>query len=480
MTKAYTEPEMGDSDPILSKITLEEILDQLKKCKSKSAPGEDGLNYAIIKMLPKNVLLYIQSLFNVSLTLGYFPSKWKSATIKMIPKSGKDKQEAKNWRPISLLSCLGKLYERTVTARLSSYLEKNKLLSSSQSGFRKNRMAAEQLFRLSEDSHSNMKKKGVTAALFLDAEAAFDQAWHDAIRYKLHKLDLPVRLIRLLSSFLTDRKLTVKVGKEVSKEITMKAGTPQGSCLSPLLYIILVNDIPDVSQSGSIGQFADDIALWTNTFTFPAAISRLQKAVNQLEGWCRRWRIKLNGAKSNLLLIHRLHEKPNDDLSIQLFNDIIKPCSSARYLGIQFDNKLKFKDHFMDIESRSTSRLNLFKILVKNGVDNRTLIRLFKTYVRPIFEFGSISFLPARVTQLQRIQNEFIRLSLRLPSYLRTDLIHESAGLEQIKDRLNSLNLNLMRKMLAQEDIQKTVEKSLNVIPLNNYRSPLDSLLDYL
>ena len=260
----------------------------------------------------------------------------------------------------------------------------------------------------------------------------------------------------------------------------MKAGTPQGSCLSPLLYIILVNDIPDVSQSGSIGQFADDIALWTNTFTFPAAISRLQKAVNQLEGWCRRWRIKLNGAKSNLLLINRLREKPNEDLSIQLFNEIIKPCSSARYLGIQFDDKLRFKDHFMDIESRSTSRLNLFKILVKNGVDNRTLIRLFKTYVRPIFEFGSISFLPARVTQLQRIQNEFIRLSLRLPSYLRTDLIHESAGLEQIKERLNSLNLNLMRKMLAQEDIQKTVEKSLNVIPLNNYRSPLDSLLDSL
>ena len=104
-----------------------------------------------------------------------------------------------------------------------------------------------------------------------------------------------------------------------------------------------MNDIPDVSRSGSIGQFADDIALWTNTFTFPAAISRLQKAVNQLEGWCRRWRIKLNGAKSNLLLINRLHEKPNEDLSIQLFNEIIKPCSSARYLGIQFENYEKPK-----------------------------------------------------------------------------------------------------------------------------------------
>ena len=127
-----------------------------------------------------------------------------------------------------------------------------------------------------------MKTKGVTAALFLDAEAAFDQAWHDAIRYKLHKLNLPQRLVRLLSSFLSNRKLRVKVGNEYSNEIEMKAGTPQGSCLSPLLYVILINDIPEVGQSACKGQFTDDIALWSNAYTFRTAISRLQLTVNSL------------------------------------------------------------------------------------------------------------------------------------------------------------------------------------------------------
>ena len=186
----------------------------------------------------------------------------------------------------------------------------------------------------------------------------------------------------------------------------MNAGTPQGSCLSPLLYIILVNDIPEVGPSASKGQFADDIALWSNAFTFRAAISRLQNAVNSLEGWCRRWRIKLNGAKSNLLLINRLNEKPKEDLCIQLFNDIIRPCPSARYLGVQFDSRLRFKEHFDALEKKATSRLNLFKLLVKNGVENRILIQLYKTYVRPLFEYGSLSFLPERLTQLQRIQNQ--------------------------------------------------------------------------
>ena len=398
----------------------------------------------------------------------------------MIPKCGKNNNEAKNWRPISLISVLAKLFERIIASRLSTYLETKKLLSSSQSGFRKGRMTSEQLFRLSEDSMGCMKKKGITAALFLDAEAAFDQAWHDAIRYKLHKLNLPQRLVRLLSSFLTNRKLRVKVGDEYSNEVTMNAGTPQGSCLSPLLYVILVNDLPEVAPNASKGQFADDIALWTNAFTFRAAISRLQNAVNSLEGWCRRWRIKLNGAKSNLLLIHRLNNIPNEDLCIQLFNDIIRPCSSARYLGVQFDSRLRFKEHFDMIETKATSRLNLFKLLVKSGVENRILVQLYKTYVRPLFNNGSISFLPAKLTQLQKTQNEFLRLSMRLPSYLRTDLLHQSVGLDLVKERLISLNSILMKKMLAHEDIQESVEKSLNIIPLNSYPSPLDTLLEKL
>ena len=476
MQKEYQEAEVGDDDSLMAPISREEIKEQLRYCKNRSAPGDDTLNYVILKKLPENIILQLQVLFNASMTLGYFPTNWKKATVKMVPKPGKNHREAKNWRPISLLSCLGKLYERIITSRLSAYLEQKNLLSIFQSGFRKGRMTSEQLFRLSEDSHSFIKKRGITAALFLDAEAAFDQAWHDAIRLKLHKLGLPHRFVRLISSFLTDRKVKVRVGQAESEEILMKAGTPQGSCLSPLLYIILVNDIPTINQSSSLGQFADDICLWAGAFTFNGAISRLQLAVNILEGWCRKWRIKLNGAKSNLLLIHRLPDAPNDNLCIQLFNDIIRPCDSAKYLGVQFDNKLKFKDHFQDVESRATSRLNLFKLLAKNGVDNKTLIRLYKVYVRPLFEYGSLSFLAANLNQLQRIQNEFLRISLRLPRYLRNELIHQSAGIPKLKDRLIELNCRLMQKMSVHETVKESINNSKGVIPLNGYLSPLDVL----
>ena len=106
---------------------------------------------------------------------------------------------------------------------------------------------------------------------------------------------------------------------------------------------------------------------------------------------------------------------------------------------------------------------------------------LYLSETRAVLLVATRSFKKAaRITALQRSQNEFLRLSMRLPSYLRTDLLHESAGLETISDRLTSLNSNLMKKMLKHEDIQKTVDKSLNVIPLNNYQSPLDMLLKNL
>ena len=113
------------------------------------------------------------------------------------------------------------------------------------------------------------KKGQTTAASFLDAEAAFDKCWHNGIRYKLKKnLDLPDKITRLLSSFLTERTLTVLYEGCSSKKVTLNAGTPQGSPLSPLIYIIYVNDFPEeIKETCSLSQFADDSAIWTSAYT---------------------------------------------------------------------------------------------------------------------------------------------------------------------------------------------------------------------
>ena len=171
------------------------------------------------------------------------------------------------------------------------------MFNKNQSGYRRGKMSRDHLLRLVEESHKGFREGKDSACLFLDAEAAFDKCWHDGVRFKLrNNLGLPDRLIRVLSSFLTDRTLQVFEMGLSSKVVNLRAGTPQGSCLSPLIYIISVNDLPTGEKRGtSQFQFADDMAVCGSGATGLLAVQKVQKAVDDIEGWCRKWQIKLNG-----------------------------------------------------------------------------------------------------------------------------------------------------------------------------------------
>ena len=377
---------------------------------------------------------------------------------------------------------MGEVLERIMASQLSAYMEDNNLFSKNQSGFRKKHMTTEQLLRLSEESHAAFKKSQVTAALFLDAEAAFDRCWHEGIMYKLKKsLNLPNRFIRLISSFLSERTLRVFYDGHYSHEVSLGAGTPQGSPLSPLIYIIYVNDYPDEIQSlCSLSQFADDTALWSIAYTHSYAITKLQKALNLLECWCRKWRVKLNGEKSNLVFITRVREKTDENFGLQLFNDIIRPTKNAKFLGVEIDGLLSFKKQVDSIHDRSAKRLNVLKVLACHGVEPKTLMKLYKIYIRPIIEYGSIAFTTAPKSQLDRLENiqyDAIRIALRLPKYIRKSLLNEYASIQPIHVRLTSLNTKLLDIMKTRNDHVKGLVQNYSLPNDNSHLSPLDHIL---
>ena len=250
--------------------------------------------------------------------------------------------------------------------------------------------------------------------------------------------------------------------------------------LSPILYLILVNDIPNsINKYAELSQFADDISLWSSAYTCQGAAHKLQKAVNILESWCRQWRIKINGTKSNLLLIHRLKDKTPDNLAISMFDDIIKPCPerSATFLGVDIDDRLSFKKHFEKICGKAQRRLNVLKALSYGGVKKEILINLYSTYIRPLFEYGSLAFIATikeNFAKAQKIQNEAIRIALRLPSYLHIDRLHEAALIPKLYIRILSLNISLLQKMSKNELIMKTIQRRQDIIEISSQNSPLD------
>ena len=189
----FNEQELPSADddnshPMLLPITKSEFKQKLGLGKSSSAPGSDGITYGLLKICPDILFEKLIEILNFCMLIGYFPKQWKDAKVIMLQKPGKDHTTPKNYRPISLLPAISKVFERLICERLVEFLEDNKLLNNYQAGYRKGRSTQEHIFRLAQQVYNGFKSQQCTYAIFLDCEAAFDAVWRDGLMYKLHHL----------------------------------------------------------------------------------------------------------------------------------------------------------------------------------------------------------------------------------------------------------------------------------------------------
>ena len=436
--------EVGDDHELVRSITAQEIISILGKCKSRSASGNDGIQYFVLKEGPAELFEILSIVFNACLRLGYFPTAWKEAGGIMLLKKDKDPKQPGSHRPISLLSCIGKLYESVIASRLRTYLEEKQFFNKWQKAYRNGCEGIEHVHRLVEDVRNGFHKSWVTGAVFLDVEKAFDSVWHNGLRYKLHELGLPTKLVRLLSSFLTDRTIKVKVDREVSEPVHLNAGTPQGSVPSPLLYILYVNDIQiNPKHQVELSQFADDLGLWVCHKNAGVVERRLGRALADLERWCSKWRIKLNAAKTQLIVFTKRHHVPDPKLT--LFGVDLTRSTEVNFLGILLDHRLTLAQHVKATASKAMKRVNLLRRLrgTSWGASSSTLLKVYKAYVRPIMEYGAIitNHVSDNVMKsLQVVQNKALRIALHVPYRTRTADMHLSAEMETVRERLSYLS----------------------------------------
>ena len=183
------------------------------------------------------------------------------------------------------------------------------------------------------------------------------------------------------------------------------------------------------------------------------------------------------------MFIERLRSSDGENYSLHLFNDIIRPTNQAKFLGIEIDDKLTFKNHIEAICTKSQKRLNVLCVLSRSKAEPKVLVQLYKTYIRPIIEYGSFCFLAAPKQQfmkLDKIQNEALRTCLHLPSYIRTSLLHEYASVKTLSTRLFDLNKKLLTKMSTfSPDVKKLVENyNADERAFESAKTPLENLLN--
>jgi hypothetical protein len=188
------EDAFGPCLPVITPAALRLMIIQAKK----GSPGEDGITYSLLANCNDSKLLKISTILNQCRSLGYFPKAWKHAKVCMLPKPGKAVSDAAGYRPISLLSCLGKSFERLICDQFVKILDKKHFFSKYQAGFHKGRSTHEHPLPLFQDILNGFKRKECSLAIFLDVASAFDAVWTNGLKLKLHKIGLPKHLLSLL------------------------------------------------------------------------------------------------------------------------------------------------------------------------------------------------------------------------------------------------------------------------------------------
>jgi hypothetical protein len=181
-----------------------------------------------------------------------------------------------------------------------------------------------------------------TAAVFLDIEKAFDTTWQPGLLYKLSKLQFSISLIKLIASFLSQRKFRVSVEGEMSKPRYMQAGVPQGSVLSPTLYTLYINDTPQ-TPGVNLALFADDTCLYATDLKEDYVLRKIQRGLDSMAAWCKRWNIKINEDKTQTIYFTPRNRPPNSLLKLNGRN--IPFVNSVKYLGVLFDKRMTWRLH---------------------------------------------------------------------------------------------------------------------------------------
>ena len=277
-------------------ITESDVKQLIEVLDSNKAVGPDCISHKVLKNAKCNIAKPLCCLFNRSLQNGIFPKMWKTALVIPLFKKG-EKHSPGNYRPITLLSCLGKLMERCVYKYLYNYLISNLLLYANQSGFLTGHSTFYQLIDIYHQIVQSFDKKTNTCIVFCDISKAFDRVWHRGLLFKMQQIGTQGNLLRWLNSYLCNRQQQVLVGQSRSRLNNINSGVLQGSVLGPLMFLIYVNDITENLLSIT-RLFADDTSLSCTATNVNDLEGIINHDLNIISNWSKQWLVSFNPLKN--------------------------------------------------------------------------------------------------------------------------------------------------------------------------------------
>jgi ribonuclease HI len=395
---------------------IEELDLALSSC-SGSSPGPDHIHYDMLKNLSKLSKDALLQMYNNVWTSQEFPVTWKEATVIPILKKGKDPLDANSYRPISLTSCLCKVYERMINGRLVFHLEAKNLLSPRQWGFRKNKSTEDVLAILSTEICDAFRTKESIVLTSLDLSKAYDMCWRYGIVKLLKNMPIDGRMLGNVKEFMTNRTLRVAIGAHISDLVTIENGVPQGAVLSVTLFLVALSNIDrDIERPTKTIGYADDWVLYSKAYDVNQAESAMQKALDSIEKWSRQTGFRFSEEKTVVMLFTKRHNERRT-LQLHLNGKPLENVPNHRILGLIFDDRLNWNAHIMDVKARATKKLSILKTLATTnwGADRNVMLQIHEMTILATIRYGDISYGSACTTNLEKldaVHHNGLRLAL--------------------------------------------------------------------
>lgn len=411
-----------------------------------NSPGYDDIPSNLLKKISPYISSPLCHVFNLCLREGHFPDQMKLAKVLPIHKSG-DKHLVSNYRPISILPSLGKIFETIINIRLSKYLEKNNLLADEQFGFRDNRSTEKAVLRFVQEVFKALEAKDYPIGIFIDLSKAFDSLNHEILFDKLVHLGIRGTCLKLFKSYLGNRKQFVQCNNEMSSVTTIRRGVPQGSILGPTLFLIYINDLTKASEKFHFTIYADDTTLLLKDTSLDGLHTALNSELNKIEKWVHDNDLKINTTKTKCVLFkNRSLQFKFPEIVIN--GEPISVVSCTKFLGLKIDENLNWKQHIDDVcgkLSKITGILYRTRYNLTADIMMSLYYSLFYsqlTYCISIWAGTWTTFLKP----LQIAQDKFIRCINFMKKFQSTKEIYKSKKILNIKSIHNYFSILLIKK----------------------------------
>ena len=431
--------------------SLDVVFNLLRNIDEKKATGLDMIPSKLLKMAASVVTPSLTAIFTKSIITGIYPTEWKMARVTPVFKKG-EKSDLNNYRPISVIPVVSKVFEKIVYDQLYQYLNDNQLLSSCQSGFRSLHSTLTALLEATNSWSVNIDNGFLNGVVFIDLKKAFNTIDHEIILRKLSYFGADQATAKWFQSYLSNRTQRCNVNGNLSTASTVTSGVPQGSILGPLLFLMYINDLPNCLRVAAPRIFADDTSITLSAKTVADLKLAVTSELNNLTCWLRANKLSLNVANTELMIIgsrQRLNTQC-EEINISIDDRTIKRVDHIKSLGLTIDAQLSWSKHVDEISKKVSSAIGALK-RVRPFIPTDVAVQIYNALILPHIDYCSPvwdGMSGCLTDKLQKLQNRDARVITQSPFDTSSNLLFAMLRWEKLSLRHKKQKALIMYKTL--------------------------------